>query len=360
MLGEYQYDIYNALLPVGAAVEKAGGFPKLDIRLDNSGLDRKPSIEDMPRPPDPPGGDDSDDLLDLLCDDDDDDVGSFPVLIHQSDQSRGAVGSNTFDNKLELLKKELMSGEGEGEEGENGAGKDTGPPHTNENGDNFGSKNGEQVYQNISNSHLYQNVTGCDEDTVLSGAPEFDGFKEEDDHDTENFDLQENTSYSGIGKAPPIDATPTSRGAVYEDMDEIAKCLKEGGGVVEAQNPQYGVADSVFSNTDSEGHIYDIPDGGMLSQQVEVAPPPIEMEEMLPFKNLPPLVCSAHLGDEVAMLRLADTATSVLANVVQQIHSSLGKCVCVCVCVCVCACVCVCDVIECMDEWGLVLAENIS
>lgn len=335
VLGEYQYDIYNALLPVGAAVERAGGFPKLDIRLDNSGLDRKPSIEDGPHPQDLPGGDESDDLLDLLCDDDAD-VGGLPMLVHPHDQAGGlpmlvqageaVVGSNTFDSKLERLKQELMGDEnGGGEEGgKNGGGKDTGPS---ENEDKFGSKNGEPVYQNVSG-----NVTGCDDDIIVSRAPEFDSFKKEGDPDAATFDLQANTCYSGIGKAPPIDATPTSRGAdaagkeVFQDLDEVARYLKEGEGIMEAQNPQYGETDSVFSNIDNEeGHYYDIPDGGMLGRQVEVAPPPMEMEVMLPFKNLPPLVCSAHLGDEVTMQKLADTAASVLANVVQQIHSSLGK-----------------------------------
>ena len=31
------------LQPVGSAIEKAGGLPKLEIRLDDCGMDRKPS-----------------------------------------------------------------------------------------------------------------------------------------------------------------------------------------------------------------------------------------------------------------------------------------------------------------------------
>ena len=43
LLGEYQYSIYMMLQPVGSAVEKAGGLPRLEIQLDNCGMDRKPS-----------------------------------------------------------------------------------------------------------------------------------------------------------------------------------------------------------------------------------------------------------------------------------------------------------------------------
>ena len=43
LLGECQYNVYMMLQPVGSAIEKAGGLPRLDIRLDNCGMDRKPS-----------------------------------------------------------------------------------------------------------------------------------------------------------------------------------------------------------------------------------------------------------------------------------------------------------------------------
>ena len=43
LLGECQYNIYMMLQPVGTAIEKAGGLPRLEIRLDNCGMDRKPS-----------------------------------------------------------------------------------------------------------------------------------------------------------------------------------------------------------------------------------------------------------------------------------------------------------------------------
>ena len=43
LLGECQYNVYMMLQPVGSAIEKAGGLPRLEIRLDNCGMDRKPS-----------------------------------------------------------------------------------------------------------------------------------------------------------------------------------------------------------------------------------------------------------------------------------------------------------------------------
>ena len=43
LLGECQYNVYMMLQPVGSAIEKAGGLPRLHIRLDNCGMDRKPS-----------------------------------------------------------------------------------------------------------------------------------------------------------------------------------------------------------------------------------------------------------------------------------------------------------------------------
>lgn len=43
LLGEGQYNVYMMLQPVVLAIERAGGLPHLEIRLDNCGLDRKPS-----------------------------------------------------------------------------------------------------------------------------------------------------------------------------------------------------------------------------------------------------------------------------------------------------------------------------
>ena len=43
LLGECQYTVYMVLQPVAAAIEKAGGLPRLEIRLDDCGMDRKPS-----------------------------------------------------------------------------------------------------------------------------------------------------------------------------------------------------------------------------------------------------------------------------------------------------------------------------
>ncbi len=42
LLAEGQFQVYTVLQPLVTAIEKAGGLPKLEIRLDNCSLDRKP------------------------------------------------------------------------------------------------------------------------------------------------------------------------------------------------------------------------------------------------------------------------------------------------------------------------------
>ncbi len=43
LLAEGQYNVFMMLQPLVSAIEKAGGLPYLEIRLDNCSLDRKPS-----------------------------------------------------------------------------------------------------------------------------------------------------------------------------------------------------------------------------------------------------------------------------------------------------------------------------
>lgn len=372
------------LQPVGAAVEKAGGLPQLELRLDNSGLDRKPSIEEKPHPQggshDLVSGDDTDALLELLCDDDEEegeeDLLLPPSLTNSRDRSESdTIGSSTFDSKFERLKKELMGGAKDMDEG---AGREEiGSKYQNgqldRSDDQIGSNNKlESLYENTkqsdseSDSRDYQNVTRSHDDAVLSGAPMFDGYQQNGTGD-ETFDLQENWCYEPISKVPPPDAGDVNdggqcyesmsrvpppdaagdahdggrKGNVYQDVDAVMRYLEAEaqreamGGRSTDEPPQgdppheYVDLDSVFADrANEEGHVYDTMDGGMLSRQVD--PPPrleqLELEEIVPFKNLPPLVCTARLGDEVAMRKLADTAAVVLSEVVKHIHTSLGKC----------------------------------
>jgi len=48
LLGEGQYSVFMTLQPLVTAIEKVGGLPHLEIRLDNCGLDRKPSVGQLP------------------------------------------------------------------------------------------------------------------------------------------------------------------------------------------------------------------------------------------------------------------------------------------------------------------------
>lgn len=395
------------LQPVGAAVEKAGGLPQLDIQLDK-GLDRKPSegaaeegkpglsegggggggawqgqgrggvstqpirkvggvspqpsrgVDGTSQPPRRGGGVSSqpggrglarggsseDDLLELLCDEEEDEEGNeepIPAANNLSDQSsEGAIGSNTFDSKLERLKRELLGNE-------NGSGSRL---STGASVGSVGSKNGDVVKPSP-----YQAENGDDE---LSSAPMFD--ETETDKEEEAFNIQGNECYEttpthsrdqgmrakenvysstpGTNQEDtsvyetPIDAMgvggmaggrgPDTGKNVYEDMDAIDRMMSAEGGAGPGS-----ASDSVFTRDGEEGHIYcDIPDGGMMSRQTLPPLPPIEqieLEEVAMFRNLPPLVCTAHLGDEVTLKKLADTASSVITEVVKHIHSSLGK-----------------------------------
>lgn len=322
------------LRPVGAAVEKAGGLPQLDIRLDNKGLDRKPSVEEKPRPPvscDPPPAEDSDDLLELLCDDEEDLLlAAFTSTQAHSDHK--PLDSLSFNSKFERLKKELLAGGGQngnGEEDRVGSNEEMG-----KSGDKGGSKNGngEPVYENtkeLDSHRVYQNVPKAgDEDDELTNAPMFNVA---DQPGPETFDLKHNECYESMSTpthpVPGNEGNAHTRKDLYDNLDDLSKCLNKESGRGPANGREYEDLDNVFvDSSNEEGHYYDNPDGGVLSQQ---APAPeseqIELDEVLSFKNLPPLICTAHLGDEVAMKKLADTAASVLTQVVKHIHTSLGK-----------------------------------
>lgn len=328
------------LQPVGAAVEKAGGLPQLDIRLDNSGLDRKPSIEEKPHPQGESHdatSDDSDTLLELFSDDEDGEQDLLQPSDSPNQSEDKPIGSDTFDSKFEQLKKELMCG----------SKHQNGQPDGN--GDVVASEGVGPVYENTksSDSRFYQNVIQSHgDDDMLSHAPMFDGYQPQEGEERE-FDLKENQCYGSTGEAPPTSAAAASDvdsrerdGNLYQDADAVVRFLEEearreqGEGQGEGPNGapsnddhhDYEEMYSVFADSAKQEGVYcDIPDGGMLSrQEIPPAPEQLELEEIVPFKNLPPLVCTARLGDEVAMRKLADTAAAVLSEVVKHIHTSLG------------------------------------
>ena len=67
------------------------------------------------------------------------------------------------------------------------------------------------------------------------------------------------------------------------------------------------------------------PDEGMFNRPPGSSSPVEEEEEPVVFKNLPPLLCILHSGDEKCLTQIADRADSVMGDVVQLIHSSLRE-----------------------------------
>ena len=132
---------------------------------------------------------------------------------------------------------------------------------------------------------------------------------------------------------------------VYEDLDNISKMLQENkvSGREDVDSHHYEAMDSVWGGirdaperqgqesaggtSNGASHIYESTDGGMLSQPEEVPtrPEEIEMEKLVIFKNLPPLVGSTYTGDAVTLGKLSDTASSVLTEVVKQVQKSFSK-----------------------------------
>lgn len=50
-----------------------------------------------------------------------------------------------------------------------------------------------------------------------------------------------------------------------------------------------------------------------------------EVEELVVFKNLPPLLCTLYPGNEQALKQLSVTAEPVIKEVIQLIRSSLSE-----------------------------------
>ncbi len=449
------------LQPLVTAVEKAGGLPKVNIRLDTSvvvevGSDRK-QLGTMPRPhgsgdsskdmssrpygscdsskdvpsrsyrscdsskdvpsrpfgscdsskdvPSRPFGScdtpskDIESLLELLCSDDDDEEGE-----ESASRNTGSVGVSTFDNKLKLLKKELMKNQSSEVKGEGRLNGDRVYENTKMVEAN---QNGEDMYMNTG-THSNQKCPGSsgedgDEDGLAS-APMFDTETESGPPPSATPSTVMTTPSSKTDSVyampspttvtPSVYATPSptittpssvydvprpsrshddnSRSLLYGNLEDVSQHIKKqlggsggggsgggggrgaggdgsgggGGGSGSGGGGGRGAGGGGRGAGDDEAHIYerldsdseeedgtmmvrgqgiDLPDGGVLSSYV--APPPhhddVEMKEI--FGNLPPLVCNAYLGNEAAIRKLTDTASSVLKEVVGEILSSLGK-----------------------------------
>ena len=148
-----------------------------------------------------------------------------------------------------------------------------------------------------------------------------------------DFDIETNESYSLLSHDDTLDMNETADTAVdnedplYENSEDIEGYLHEQQHTNKLSHT-YEELDQVF---ESHGGVAtkdkDTTDGGGWSrprpQMVPVER--LEMEELVLFKNLPTLICRSHLGDESSMTKLADTANSVLKEVVKMIHSTIGK-----------------------------------
>lgn len=72
-------------------------------------------------------------------------------------------------------------------------------------------------------------------------------------------------------------------------------------------------------------HIYERLDAIEATDGAFLSRPSEEVEPV--FKNLPPLVCATHYGDEASLNKLSDTAGSVVKEAVKNIRKLLSKCV---------------------------------
>ena len=345
------------LQPIGAAVEKAGGLPQLKIWLDQ---DARPSATDkQPHPPTPQSvkeeeeGEDA--LLELLAEEDgeDEEDDTLPDL-------SGPDHQPLVTNKFKRLK------------GASAAQDQSADQLWNET--HSGSKNPMSIYDNmkLTSSNRYQNVNEALDKKLLC-APMFDSVpnsegsglrkqsKSNAKHENnshshsnplEDFDMQSNDLYTMLPSTTrPLTGNEyfTNRPPnenIYEELDDISRPQgmeerNEAGADMAESN--YESLDSIFRSNGiaSEGDItsrekmsggrqgseHNETDGGIMSQLGVWQPKedlPEEME-LVVFQNLPPLLCSAQLGDEVVLGKLSDTANSILTAVTKQIHNSLSE-----------------------------------
>lgn len=179
----------------------------------------------------------------------------------------------------------------------------------------------------------YQNVVTRTSVDPSTGAPD----SSEQSHCYQNlndFDIETNESYSLLSHDETLEPTDTNDtvgdredNPLYENSEDIEGYLHEQQHADKLSHT-YEELDQVFESR--EGIVAkgkDSTDGGGWSRpRPQLAPVEhLEMEELVIFKNLPTLICRSHLGDESSMTKLADTANSVLKEVVKVIHSTIGK-----------------------------------
>jgi hypothetical protein len=232
--------------------------------------------------------------------------------------------NNSFDEKLRQLKASLT------EDSDN---------RSNHNGSS-GIKNGNGSMENGNReSPEYQNVRQNTARTSIdpsTGVPD-SSSQHSNYQDLNDFAIETNESYSLLAHNETLEPTDTNDMAddsedhpLYENSDDIEGYLLEQQQYADKLSHTYEELDQVFES--SGGGVVarkgkDSTDGGGWSRP-RPQPAPLEhleMEELVIFKNLPMLICRSNLGDESSMTKLADTANSVLKEVVKVIHSTIGK-----------------------------------
>ena len=227
--------------------------------------------------------------------------------------------NNSFDEKLRQLKASLT--------------EDT--DKSNDNASN-GIKNGNGSMENGNReSPEYQNVR---QKTARTSVDPSTAQQSNCYENLSDFDIETNESYSLLTHDETLEPTDTSDTAgdreedpLYENSDDIDNYLLEQQQHADKLSHTYEELDQVFESRGGgvaarKGK--DSTDGGGWSRPrpPQLAPlEHLEMEELVIFKNLPTLICRSNLGDESSMIKLADTANSVLHEVVKMIHSTIGK-----------------------------------
>ena len=321
------------LQPVGSAVEKAGGLPELKIELDKNQTGRNTSAEDeeeeeeeegdhtydvpRPHPPSNEAGskvEQSDDnRLDLLCgDEDDDDIFDFSIGRTNEGGQPASNGTNRPDGHK-------MADTSNAHRGSSSS-YSSSPSSSSELLGNQGSDDAIQTsrYKNFPNKPLKKN-SGSN-----SVCMELDDM---------NFDP--NPCYQSSLKRSDVSPPKGQTGSIYEDPDAVLDQLE----ALKSSEHTYETMESMFPAGSSGRLGRNLPDGGLISFPITEQPEEEEEEEeeggggegvkgeegAVEFRNLPLLMCSAHLGDQHSLVKLADTADTVLKEVVKIIHSSLGE-----------------------------------
>lgn len=235
--------------------------------------------------------------------------------------------NSSFDEKLRQLKASLT--------------EDTNDKSSNHNGSG-GIKNGNGSMENGNReSPEYQNVRQKTAPTSVdpsTGVPDSSSQQSNCYQNLSDFDIETNESYSLLTHDETLEPTDTSDMAedkeehpLYENSEDIDSYLLEQQQHADKLSHTYEELDQVFESRGGgvvarKGK--DSTDGGGWSRPrpPQLAPlEHLEMEELVIFKNLPMLICRSNLGDESSMIKLADTANSVLQEVVKMIHSTIGK-----------------------------------